>query len=80
MPVKLSGKRESGQPHAVYTFSENIDDVILEKLGVAEGLLDFQHKLQFADNIVDLAELLLEWAPSFALEDWIKNVIHTTIA
>ena len=55
MPNKI---RESGQPHSVYSFPLEPHELILEKLGVAEGFIDFQHKLQFIENIIDLSEIL----------------------
>ena len=61
MPQRESGTRQSGQPHKLYTFSEKIDEIIFEKLGVAEGFIDFQHKLQFIDDMIDLAEMMIAW-------------------
>ena len=73
MPQRETGVRSSGQPHKLYTFSEKIDDIIFEKLGVAEGFIDFQHKLQFIDDMIDLAEMLIAWEGQTEEENELLN-------
>lgn len=52
---------KQNQPHSLYTFPNKLAMIIYEKLGTAEGFVNFQHKLQFAENIMDLIELLGEF-------------------
>jgi hypothetical protein len=50
--------KQSGS-HSQYTFPDKIPKLIDEKLGMAEGFIDTQKKITFAENIFDLMKLLL---------------------
>ena len=46
------------QPRSVYTHPMEVADQIFAKLGIIEGFLDFSHRFQFAENLIDCISII----------------------
>ncbi len=46
------------QPRSVYTHPSEVSDQIFAKLGIVEGFLDFSHRFQFAENLMDCVSII----------------------
>ena len=46
------------QPRSVYTHPSEVSDQIFAKLGIIEGFLDFSHRFQFAENLMDCVSII----------------------
>lgn len=46
------------QPRSVYSHPSEVADQIFAKLGIIEGFLDFSHRFQFAENLMDCVSII----------------------
>ena len=52
--------RESGQPRKLYSHPITFPDELINMLGIAEGFSAFQHRLQFAEQMMSTIDYTLE--------------------
>ena len=52
--------RESGQPTKTYAHPITFADELIARLGIAEGFSAFQHRLQYAEQVMIVIEFALQ--------------------
>ena len=74
------GKSSYKQTNELYDHTRDLADLIYRKLGVGEGFVSFQHKLQFLEVLIDTIQVIKQAElDGMTINEFTKKLIKTKL-